>query len=138
MAHASIFAGAAAGLLLFAAAVVPDATHASTVPGGWWSGSWKCNIDGRPARMKWHVADASEGSCDGDICSTSSAVRWAGSFSDNGSRSVPLSRASEGTKGGLYFTHADGNRWYLAKPVGGKAVGYTTWNGQRYPLSCWR
>ncbi len=38
----------------------------------------------------------------------------------------------------LYFQHADGNRWYLAKPVSGKAQGWTTWQKHRYPLACWQ
>ena len=49
-----------------------------------------------------------------------------------------LSDAREGSRGGLNFRHADGNQWYLAKPEGNKATGWTTWNGQRYSLSCWR
>jgi hypothetical protein len=26
----------------------------------------------------------------------------------------------------------------LPKPVSSKSVGWTTWNGQRYRLACWR
>ncbi len=127
-------------LALCAAALALTAgttTHASQVS-GWWGGDWNCNIDGRPARMKWAAVDDTQTSCDGDACSTSSGARWAGRFSDNGSRWVPLRNARRGDRGGLFFTHADGNKWYLAMPAGGKAKGWTTWNGQRYPLSCWR
>lgn len=125
---------------LFCALLLPcsETANASQMPGRWWSGSWKCNIDGRPARMRWSVVDDPDVQCSGDTCSRTSGVKWAGSFSDNGSQWVPLRNANEGTRGGLYFSHADGNRWYLAKPANNKAEGWTTWNGKRYPLSCWR
>ena len=103
---------------------------------GWWGGSWSCNIDGRPARMKWVAVDDTLTNCNGDLCSTSHGARWKGSFSDNGSRWVPLSNPREGEKGGLFFRHADGNQWYLRKPKGNNTDGWTTWNGTRYPLSC--
>ena len=110
------------GLALFVASGNP--TNASTIE-GWWGGNWACNIDGRPAQMKWIPAEGGSG------------LYWKGSFSDNGSRWVPLTNARKGNQGGLYFNHADGNKWYLAKPAGNKASGWTTWNGQRYSLSCW-
>jgi Family of unknown function (DUF6006) len=105
---------------------------------GWWGGNWTCTIDGRPARMNWRVVDAGETSCDGDTCSTTSAVAWKGSFSDNGSGWVPLTNPRRGDRGGLYFFHADGNKWYLPVPANNKSTGWTTWQGNRYPLSCWR
>ena len=105
---------------------------------GWWGGAWACNIDGRPARMKWAAVDDSQTTCNGNVCSTSSGARWKGSFSDNGSRWVPLTNPNSGAQGGLFFRHADGNKWYLAKPVANKTKGWTTWNAQRYSLSCWR
>jgi hypothetical protein len=111
--------------------------YASQVP-GWWGGDWNCNIDGRSARMKWNAVDDSQTTCNGETCSTTSGARWKGSFSDNGSRWVPLTNPQEGSKGGLFFRHADGNKWYLSKPAGNRTTGWTTWNGQRYPLSCWR
>lgn len=105
---------------------------------GWWGGSWTCDIDGRPARMNWSVVDNSQTTCQGDTCTSTSGVRWKGNFSDNGSRWVPLSNARQGNTGGLFFRHADGNQWYLPKPQGNRTTGWTTWNGQRYRLSCWR
>lgn len=105
---------------------------------GWWGGSWTCNIDGRPARMNWSVVDNSQTTCQGDTCTSISGVRWKGSFSDNGSRWVPLSNARLGNQGGLFFRHADGNQWYLPRPQGNRTTGWTTWNSQRYRLSCWR
>jgi Family of unknown function (DUF6006) len=123
------------GIALGLTVTIP--ANASQV-GGWWNGSWNCNIDGRAAQMKWSVVDDSQTSCNGDVCSTAASVRWAGQFSDSGSRWVALNNARSGNNGGLFFNHADGNRWYLAKPVSNKASGWTTWNGKRYPLSCWR
>lgn len=105
---------------------------------GWWGGSWTCDIDGRPARMKWSIVEDGQANCDGAECSSTSGVRWKGSFSDNGSRWVPLTNPRNDKKGGLYFYHADGNQWHLARPQGNKTAGWTTWNGKRYPLSCWR
>jgi len=106
---------------------------------GWWGGDWTCTIDGRPARMKWIVVDAGVNMCDdnGNNCITNDRLRWKGGFSDNGSRFVPLTNPRQGNQGGLYFRHADGNQWYLPKPAGNRTTGWTTWNGQRYPLSCW-
>ena len=130
-----VFGGIALGAT---AAGVVEASQAS----GWWGGSWACTIDGRPARMKWDVVDAGGASCSDDggerVCSTTSAVRWRGRFSDNGAPWASLADPRLGNQGGMFFTHADGNRWYLAKPVGGRSRGWTTWNRQRYPLSCRR
>lgn len=106
---------------------------------GWWGGSWNCNIDGRSAQMRWTVVEDVEPPCNSDLCSSSSGVHWEGRFSDNGGRWVALKNPRTATNtGGLFFNHADGNRWYLAKPVSNKASGWTTWNGNRYPLSCRR
>ncbi|CAN7313161.1 DUF6006 family protein [Variovorax sp. LjRoot290] len=109
---------------------------ASTV-GGWWGGAWNCSIDGRPARMTWVPVNDTQTSCDGDTCSSSAGARWKGKFSDNNSRWVALTHPESDGRG-LRFRHADGNQWYLAKPSGNRTTGWTTWNHQRYPLSCWR
>ncbi len=124
-------------LIVGAALLAALPAHASTVS-GWWGGAWQCTIDGRPAKMKWSAVDNSETSCDGDVCTTSFGVAWRGRFSDNGSQWVALSNARPGRSGGLYFNHADGNQWYLPRPSGNRTNGWTTWNGNRYPLSCWR
>ena len=122
MSPTTMIRNAVLGGLLAAATSIP--ATASTIE-GWWGGTWDCNIDGRPARMRWIPAESSSG------------LYWKGSFSDSGSAWVPLSNARFGDRGGLYFNHADGNRWYLAEPNGGNvAEGWTTWNGQRYALSC--
>ncbi len=126
------------------AILISAALLASTVPSlastvsGWWGGNWRCTIDGRPARMNWKIVNAGDTSCNGSTCTSTSAVAWRGSFSDNGSRWVPLTRPREGNLGGMYFNHADGNKWYLRTPVNNRSNGWTTWNGNRYPLSCWR
>lgn len=126
---------ALSGLALCFLALAP--AHASQVS-GWWGGNWTCNIDGRAARMKWNPVDDTETTCDGNICTSSAGARWQGSFSDNGSRWVPLTNPALGRNGGLFFRHADGNQWYLPKPNNNQTTGWTTWNGKRYPLSCWR
>lgn len=109
---------------------------------GWWGGTWNCNIDGRPAQMKWAAVNVDDGECSDGTCTTSSSATWKGSFSDNGSAWVPLNNPRKGEKGGLFFNHADGNRWYLPEPkqtrVGMRSVGWTTWQGNRYKLTCWR
>ena len=126
-------------LLLFPGiAVVTAAPSSASMVTGWWGGNWTCNIDGRPARMKWVAASVTEGSCDGNVCSQSQGAAWRGHFSDNGSRWVPLSNPRKGAQGGVFFRHADGNQWYLAKPVSNRSEGWTTWQGTRYRLSCWR
>jgi hypothetical protein len=119
-------------------ATISTPSHAGLTVTGWWDGNWTCNIDGRPARMRWRVVDATTTSCDGEVCSTVAGSRYKGSFSDNGSQWVALTDAKRGKKGGLYFRHADGNQWYLPQPTGGRTDGWTTWNGSRYKLSCWK
>lgn len=134
--HSSLFPNSCS-LALFCL-VVANPSYASQAV-GWWGGNWTCNIDGRPARMKWTVVDDSQTTANDDgTATTTSGVRWKGSFSDNGSNWVPLTNPRLGTKGGMYFNHADGNRWYLSKPSSNKSTGWTTWDDQRYPLSCWK
>lgn len=111
---------------------------AGQIVGKWWDGSWRCTIDGRPARMVWKIVDDPQSTSDGDIGTTTSGVKRIGRFSDNGSRWVSLSDAREGNNGGLFFRHADGNQWYLPKPQGERTSGWTTWQGNRYPLVCRR
>jgi hypothetical protein len=134
-AETSIFAALSCAVVLCSTSTGPAIAG---MVSGWWGGDWTCNIDGRPARMRWFAADNSSSSCNGDVCTRSSGVRWRGRFSDNGSRWVALTNPRQGDKSGLFFRHADGNQWYLPKPHGTKTTGWTTWNGQRYQLSCWR
>ena len=111
--------------------------QASQVASEWYMASWNCNIDGRPARMTWRVVDNSQTSCSGDFCSQTSGVAIRGRFSDNGGPWVSLTRLSSGPNF-LRLRHADGNVWRLNVTGPRNASGWTTWNGQRYPLSCWR
>jgi hypothetical protein len=119
-------------LLLFGSTGSASAGQVS----GWWYGDWNCLIDGRSARMQWRVVEAPDTTCSGDACSSTSAVRWDGRFSDSGSRWVALTNPRKGSRGGVFFRHADGNQWYLAVPAGRTTRGWTTWRGQRYDLSC--
>ncbi len=109
--------------------------HASMMVGEWFHGSWNCRIDGRPSKMTWRVVDDPQTSCRGDECTTTSGVTLRGRFSDNGSQYVPLRKTSS-TAASLNFRHADGNPWRLNRRSANLADGYTTWQGQRYPLSC--
>lgn len=136
--HASQRQGSALVAALLAGLTVGSTPVGASQAVGWWGGQWKCEIDGRPARMSWKVVDDPQTECRGDVCSTTSGVRWAGQFSDNGSKWVPLRDANNTAQDGLSFRHADGNKWHLARPVSGKAKGWTTWNGKRYPLACWK
>ena len=121
--------------LAVALACLPAAASASQVATQWYFGQWQCTIDGRPARMVWRVVDNPQTTCQGDICSTTSGVAIRGSFSDNGSRWVPLTRPTvRGRR--LTFRHADGNLWYLDQINANAANGETTWNGRRFPLRC--
>lgn len=122
----------------FALLMAMASSAGASMASGWWGGNWKCTIDGRPAKMKWVPVNVDDSSCDGDACTTSSGARWKGSFSDNGAPWVALTNARAGKQGGLHFTHADGNKWYLPKPTKGRSNGWTTWEGKRYSLSCWR
>ncbi|MGN7916535.1 MULTISPECIES: DUF6006 family protein [Lysobacter] len=125
--------------LAIAAAAEGCSPVAASQVSGWWDGNWNCTIDGRPAKMKWSAVNDSQTTCDDDeVCTHTFGARWKGRFSDNGSAWVALNNARRGKNGGLYFNHADGNRWYLPTPTDNRSKGWTTWNGQRYPLVCWR
>jgi hypothetical protein len=144
MINRTLFSFAAEGLLRKLPAATILALALSSAPAlaglvsGWWGGNWTCTIDGRPARMRWIPVSDDQTTCNGDDCTTSSGARWRGSFSDNGSAWVPLTNPTRGNRDGLFFRHADGNQWYLPKPTGNRTSGWTTWNGRRYPLVCWR
>lgn len=111
---------------------------ASLIAAKWWDGDWNCSIDGRSARMKWKVVDDTQTTCSDGICTSTAKVKRVGQFSDNGGGWVALTFLREDLSGGLNFQHADGNAWYLPKPKAGRSTGWTTWQGRRYPLICWR
>lgn len=113
---------------------------AGLVVSEWFFGRWDCNIDGRPAQMQWKVVDDSQTTCSGDTCSTTSGVRIAGWFSDNGSAWVPLKKRFANTQRqelGIRYLGKEQDNWYLKYNSRTKvADGWTTWRGQRYPLQC--
>jgi len=112
--------------------------HASMVVSEWYFGNWNCQIDGRLARMRWGVVNDPQTHCEGNICSTTSGVKVAGSFSDNGSGWVPLAkRYSRGYDFGIRYQGAEPDNWFLRyDPQFRTASGWTTWRGNRYPLQC--
>lgn len=138
--HVSLFKESCCVLAL--CIVIPWQAHAADQPDEWWSGDWNCDIGGRPAQMKWAtVEDSQLADNAGGTGRTTAAARWEGRLS-NGSQWVALTEPSPGKKGGLYFRHADGNKWYLQKPTDNKTTGWTRATAQRnaprYPVSCWR
>ncbi|WP_020394015.1 DUF6006 family protein [Thiolinea disciformis] len=115
------------------------ASQASPLP-SWISGDSNCTIDGRPARMHWAIQDDPQTECDGDSCSTTSGVRTVGRFSDNGGPWVELARISMSNNTmNIRYLGAEPNNWQLTYNSSTQvANGWTTWRGQRYPLSCWK
>lgn len=121
--------------VLLAGLALGSSAQASMGVTQWYNGTWNCTIDGRPSVMRWRYVDDSQTNCSGGVCSSTSGVALRGSFSDNGSAFVRLTRiASNSTV--LTMRHPDGNSWRLVMRAPGRADGYTTWNGRRYPLIC--
>ena len=120
---------------LLAGLAVGGPAQASMGVTQWFNGTWNCTIDGRPSVMRWRYVDDSQTNCSGGVCSSTSGVALRGSFSDNGSPFVRLTRITSSSTV-LTMRHPDGNRWRLDMRAPGRATGYTTWNGQRYPLIC--
>ena len=112
--------------------------NASQVANQWYFGLWDCNIDGRNAKMQWLVVDDPQTSCNGDVCSTTSGVKVVGRFSDNGSAWVPLAkRSANSTSLSIRYLGQEQDNWFLKyNGKSGQAIGWTTWRGKRYPLSC--
>jgi Family of unknown function (DUF6006) len=129
-------------LALFAlTCLVPSDASASFVQTKWYFGNWNnCLIDGRPAKMQWKVVDDPQTSCDGNVCSSSSGVKVVGRFSDNGGAWVPLKvQSSSGNDLKIRYQGAEPDNWFLRySPTKKSASGWTTWRGNRYPLSCSR
>lgn len=118
-------------------------THADTQNDEWWGGDWTCDLRGHPAHMKWSaVEDDRIAGGSYDTTGNTAAPRWEGRFSENGAQWVALTEPRKGKNGGLYFRHADGNKWYFQKPVANEIKGWTRLapqrNAPRYPISCWR
>ena len=130
------------GLAIVPAGLVFAAGHAKAglVAGEWFFGLWDCNIDGRPAQMQWRVVDDSQTTCSGGVCSSTSGVRIAGRFSDNGSAWVPLEKRFSSKKRqdlGIRYLGGEQDNWYLKyNSLTKVADGWTTWRGNHYPLQC--
>jgi hypothetical protein len=129
--------------LLAILAILPgtNSAHASQAASQWYFGNWNdCKIDGRPAKMQWKVVDDSQTQCDGNICQSTSGVKVVGRFSDNGGNWVPLSvRYNRTNEVGIRYLGREQDNWVLRyNPNSRVATGYTTWRGNRYPLSCRR
>jgi Family of unknown function (DUF6006) len=90
--------------------------------------------------MQWKVVDDSQTSCQGNVCSQTSGVKVVGRFSDNGGAWVPLKvNYSQGNDVGIRYQGGEPDNWFLRySPQRKTASGYTTWRGNRYPLSCSR
>ena len=128
------------GLILIPSGILfnPSTINASQVANQWYFGSWNCNIDGRNSKMDWLVVDDPQTKCDGDVCSTTSGVKVVGRFSDNGSAWVSLAKHSaNSTSLSIRYLGQEQDNWFLRYNVkSGRAIGWTTWRGKRYPLSC--
>jgi len=116
----------------------PSTANASVIPGKWWDGDWNCKIDGRRARMRWLIIDDSQETSSGGVAMSTLGAKRVGRCSVSGSAWVALSYAREANNGELSFRHDDANQWNLPKPQGGRTSSWTTWQGKRYPLACWR
>jgi Family of unknown function (DUF6006) len=104
----------------------------------WFLGNWDCNINGRPGRMQWKVVSTSDGSCNGNSCTTSSGVNLKGWISNNGQKWAPLGmdRSSEQEA----FFHYKGHEQEISILRYDKSTrvvdGRILWNGNLYPLQC--
>jgi hypothetical protein len=121
-----------------AASLLAYPVNASVVVREWFFGNWDCLIDGRPARMQWYIVDDPQTTCHDNVCSSTSAVRVVGRFSDSGGPWVPLARQwSRGNQLGIRYLGREQDNWYLSyNSVTRAARGWTTWRGNRYPLQC--
>ena len=107
---------------------------ASTVAGGWFTGDWRCTLDGRQTRMVWRIVSVDQGSSDGEVGTSVAGAEHRGRFLDRGRwADLTFGRASSTT---FNFKHADGNGWFLRRLSPTQARGNSTWNGRPYPLSC--
>jgi hypothetical protein len=134
---------AAASCLVGVSILVNHVAQASLIIPQWYFGWWDCQIDGRPSRMAWEVVNDPQPKCDDEFCTTTSGLKVVGKFSDSGGQWVPLAEQSiNGDDFNLRYLGAEQDNWFLKRtppttpPSGLSATGYTTWRGNRYPLSC--
>jgi hypothetical protein len=118
--------------LAAAAPAVPGS--ASQVGGAWFTGDWRCTLDGRATRMVWSNVSVDHGGSHGDVGTSVAGVERRGRFQDRGAWSdLTFARA---TSTSLHFRHSDGNAWFLRRLSPTTARGNSTWNGRPYPLAC--
>lgn len=127
--------------VMFSVLAAPVLASTSALP-RWANGESNCKIDGRPAKMFWQVVDDPQTECEGNICSTTSAVKTVGHFSDNGGAWVNL-RIREVTNSGntldIRYLGSEPSNWQLNYDASTEiATGWTQWRGRRYQLSCWK
>ena len=109
--------------------------NASQVVGQWYFGRWSCLIDGRPSTMLWQVANDSQQTCSGGVCSQTSGVKIVGWFKERTGPWVRLYR-HRSSDVGLAMLYNNVDPWVLNRRGPSQAVGHTTWQGGRYPLVC--
>ncbi len=105
--------------------------EAGTAPGGWYTGKWSCQLDGRPTRMEWRIVNVDYGGPGTSVA----GAELRGRLWDRNGPWATLTRTGS-TASTLTFRHADGNRWFLRRGGGNTASGYSTWQGNRYPFDC--
>ena len=108
----------------------------------WYIGEMNCEIDKRPAKMKWEqVSEWVDAGSSGDIVRGYETTTLSGSFSDNGGTWNKLQKqpSSNSLILKIRYLGTEPNNWQLTYDTNKKlAEGWTTWRGQRYPLSCWK
>jgi hypothetical protein len=109
--------------------------NASLVVRQWYHGRWSCLIDGRPSHMDWKQVNATRQTCSGGVCTQVPEVRQVGWFWDRSGPWVRLYYAGSSDRG-LSMLHANRDPWVLNRTSASQAIGHTTWQGRRYPLSC--
>jgi hypothetical protein len=104
----------------------------------WFLGNWDCNIDGRPGRMQWKVVSTNDGSCNGNVCTSSSGIALKGWISDNGQKWAPMGmKRSNQQEAFFHYKGGEQDTWYLRYDNSTRvASGNTTWHGNPYPLQC--
>jgi Family of unknown function (DUF6006) len=113
-------------LSILAATLAAAQSAQASYAAKWFDGNWDCKIDGRSAKMTWRMADDMPNS------------KYLGKFSDSGGAWVPLSELSSNSNTlSLRYLGGEPATWGLTyAPQQRSAVGFTTWRGKKYPLSC--
>lgn len=110
-----------------------------------WLGTWKCNLDGRSAIIRFKLEDNVV--CRGNICKKQIGTKLVGHISDNGGPWRRLERRrldsndppASGAKDHILPLRYNGrDNWLLIMHTWNRkfASGYTTWRGKPYGLQC--